>query len=132
MSIINSLPEGSYSENVDSSYGMQIWEEELDSLQNGESTVELMYENSANTEFADVKLYLGPINITDASSKISIVSEDEAYEHALPLGYSGKVVFFSKIPSAFLEKFVVKNDCGIDFFNSDNLITVTPIYILAE
>jgi len=125
---VNQNPEGSYVQNIDSSYGIQMWVQELRSIPSGESTVELQYQNLANMELAEVRISLGPINCDGVSCKVSLVSGDESYEAVLPSGYSGKLISFNDIPAAFLANFTVKNGCESPFFHADNMLTIIPKY----
>jgi hypothetical protein len=125
---VNQNPEGSYVENIDSSYGIQMWTQDLDSLASGASTEGLQYQNLASMELAEVRISLGPINCAGASCKVSLVNGDESYEAVLPSGYSGKLISFNDIPAAFLANFTVKNGCDSPFFHADNMLTIIPKY----
>lgn len=125
---VNQNPEGSYVENIESGYGIQMWVQELSSIPSGESTVELQYQNLANMELAEVRISLGPIDCDGMDCKVSIVNGDESYEAVLPSGYSGKLISFNDIPAAFLANFTVKNGCESPFFHADNMLTIIPKY----
>jgi hypothetical protein len=125
---VNQNPEGSYVENIESGYGIQMWVQELSSIPSGESTVELQYQNLASMELAEVRISLGPINCDGVSCKVSLVNGDESYEAVLPSGYSGKLISFNDIPAAFLANFTVKNGCESPFFHADNMLTIIPKY----
>lgn len=128
MTHINDLPEGSGAFNIETNYGTEVYNSILDGLGNGLNSQLLSYANIAQMSFAEVSMSLGPISCDGTVSKILLLSGDEAYEQMIPDGFSAKLVIFKFIPAAFLSSFMIKNQSGVDFFHSDNMLTIRPIF----
>lgn len=128
MTHINDLPDGSEAINIESNYGIEIYTDLLNGLANGSLSNEVVFGNQAVMDYADVTINLGPISTDGINSKISIQSGDSTYEQIIPSGFSAKLIFFKRIPSAFLANFAIKNDSGADFFHADNMLTIRPIF----
>lgn len=128
MTHINDLPDGSEAINIQSNYGIEIYTELLNGLANGSLSGEVVYNNLAVMDYADVTINLGPISTDGVNSKIFIQSGDSSYEQIIPSGFSAKMIFFKRIPSVFLSNFKIKNDSGVDFFHAENMLTIRPIF----
>ena len=128
MTHINDLPDGSEAFNIETNYGTETYDSVLDGLGNGVNSQAMSYGNIAQMTLADVSISLGPISCDGNTSKILLLSGDEAYEQTIPQGFSAKLLIFKSIPVAFLSNFMVKNESGADFFHAENMLTIRPVF----
>jgi len=126
---ISTAPEGSLETTIAPVYGSEVLaNNSLDSLVNGTETSEIVYTNRSGQTYATVDVFLNPISPT-GTPKIQLISGSSGYELTITTTASiARRVRFVDIPASFLASFTVKNNSGVAFAASGNMVVVTPKY----
>jgi hypothetical protein len=126
---IQIAPTGSGEVAITPSFGPELLgHSNLNGLANSTESSTMVYSNSSGQTYATVDVFLNPISPT-GTPKIQLISGSTGYELTISTTASiARRVRFVDIPASFLASFSIKNNSGVAFATSGNMVVVTPKY----